>query len=320
MFERFSYNNIGSQIDVQALHNTMNGDKRIQHLYLITNTSLELQHFTKLNTIDEIDPNQISCSVFFLHFISDDEYLYHLDKIIKNQGKFVIQKVYAKNLFVHSSRMCRLALTDTLRRKDDISHFTEIIHGNICQALEQTKRLDGDYVEIGVYKGGSALTALNYMKHANIKRKSYFLDTYDGFNYTEADASSETHWNNQNNHHRLYGTDKTMEYIQKILSEECPEQEFSLIKSNICSQELPSSIQHIAVANLDVDLYDATRDGLNKLAPKIVKGGIIIAEDPTSTPGLIGAFYAMETFLETTLGKQFMKLHLSGQYFLIRME
>lgn len=175
-------------------------------------------------------------------------------------------------------------------------------------------------MEIGVYKGGSALTALNYMKHANIKRKSYFLDTYDGFNYTEADTSSETHWNIQNNCHRLFGTDKTMEYIQNILSEECPEQEFSLIKTNICSEELPSSIQHIAVANLDVDLYDATRDALNKLAPKIVKGGIIIAEDPTSTPGLIGAFYAMETFLETTIGKQFMKLHLSGQYFLIRME
>jgi hypothetical protein len=34
---------------------------------------------------------------------------------------------------------------------------------------------------------------------------------------------------------------------------------------------------------------------------------------------LIGAFYAMEKFLETPLGKKFMKLHLVGQYFLIKI-
>jgi hypothetical protein len=64
-----------------------------KQLYLITNTSLALERFTKLNTIDDIDPNQIVHSLFFLHFISDDEYLYHLDKIIKNKGKFIIQKI-----------------------------------------------------------------------------------------------------------------------------------------------------------------------------------------------------------------------------------
>ena len=48
----------------------------------------------------------------------------------------------------------------------------------------------------------------------------------------------------------------------------------------------------------------------------MVKGGIIISEDP---PGLIGAFYAMEKFLETSEGKNYMKLHLLGQYFLIKL-
>ena len=320
MFERSNHHEIACQIDTTAIYNILHGDNSINSLFLITNTSLELESFIKLNTIDQIEPTQIKHSLFFLHFISDDEYLYHLDKIIKNDGKFLIQRNYEKNWFGHSNQICRLAITDTFRRNNDISHFCEKTHGNICQALEQTKQLVGDYVEIGVYKGCTALTALNYMKHANIKRKSYFLDTYDGFNYTEAELSSETHWNKQNNHHQLFGPDRTMAYIQNILSEECPQQDFLLVQSNICRDELPSSIQHIALANLDVDLYEATRDGLNKLAPKIVKGGIIMAEDPVSTPGLIGAFYAMEKFLETPLGKSFMKLHLGQQYFLIRME
>ena len=179
--------------------------------------------------------------------------------------------------------------------------------------------MEGDYIEIGVYKGGSALTALNYMKYSNINRKSYFIDTYDGFNYEEASNSIETHWNKDNNNHQLWGIEETMRRINELLSNQCPAQDFKLIKSNICRDELPSEIKNIVVANIDVDIYEATRDAYNKVGEKIVKGGIIIAEDPTSTPALIGAFYAMEKFLETPLGKKFIKLHLLGQYFLIRM-
>jgi hypothetical protein len=111
-----------------------------------------------------------------------------------------------------------------------------------------------------------------------------------------------------------------MKYINTILTRECPEQEFTLVQSNICVNSLPESIQKIAVANIDVDIYDATRDAIQKVGEKMVTGGIMICEDPTSTPGLIGAFYAMEKFLKTPLGKKFMKLHLTGQYFLIKME
>ena len=82
---------------------------------------------------------------------------------------------------------------------------------------------------------------------------------------------------------------------------------------------MPESIENIVVATIDVDMYDAIRDALNKVSPKVVKGGIIILDDPTCTPGCIGAFYAMEKFLETEMGKKYMKLHLIGQYFLIKM-
>ena len=82
---------------------------------------------------------------------------------------------------------------------------------------------------------------------------------------------------------------------------------------------MPDKIEKIVVANIDVDILDATRDALNKVDEKMVKGGIIICEDPTSTPGLIGAFYAMVKFLETLKGKNYMKLHLLGQYFLIKI-
>jgi hypothetical protein len=314
--KKFDFKTIINELDYKGINNY----SHLENKFLITNTDLQINNFKKILSIDEISIDVIKNSLFFLYFETDDEYIYHLDKIINNNGKFVIHKNYNKYNYVYSNKNCKLALIDTLRRKNDISHYNEIIHGNICQALEQTKKLEGDYVEIGVYKGGSALTALNYMKHANIARKSYLFDTFDGFDYEEATNSAETHWEKNNEHHKLWGVDKTMNRINKILSEECPNQHFKLIKSNICKDDLPEDIKNIVVANIDVDLYDATRDAFIKVADKVVKGGIIIAEDPTSTPALIGAFYAMEKFLETPVGKKFMKLHLGGQYFLIKME
>lgn len=286
--------------------------------YLITNVNeLNIEGYEKIPTIDILPENDIHKYHFFMYFESDDEYLHHIDKIIRYNGTFSVCPHAEKTNYVHSNRNTRLALMDTLNRSDVISHYNENVHGNICQALEQTRNLEGDYVEIGVYKGGSALTALNYMRYANINRMSYFLDTYNGFNYETAIKSSDIHWKYS---HKLWGCDETMNRINTLLRESNPNQPFKLIKSDICSEQLPQEIKKIAVANIDVDMYDATRDAIFKTAAKIVDGGILIAEDPASTPQLIGAFYAMEEFLKTPLGKKFMKIHVTGQYFLIKIK
>ena len=83
---------------------------------------------------------------------------------------------------------------------------------------------------------------------------------------------------------------------------------------------LPSILNKIAVANIDVDLYEATAAALIKVAPLVVKGGIIICEDPTSTPGLYGACVAMHNFLQSNAeGRKFLPVFKGGQYFLIKM-
>ena len=307
-------NEINKNLDFFAIKNNL-GKKK----YLITDTEIELNDFQKIKSIDDIEETLIKDSLFFIYFETDDQYLPHLDKIIEKGGKLIIHKNYNKFNYVHSNKNCKLALLDTMNAPCP-SHYDESIHQNICQALEQTKHLGGDYVEIGVYKGGSALTALNYIKHAKMSnRKSYFLDTFEGFDYEQATSSVETHWNKDNLHHKLWGVDKTMKKLKDFLESKCPNQDFELIKSNICIDSLPDKIQRIVVANIDVDILEATRDALNKVHEKMVKGGIIICEDPTSTPALIGAFYAMEKFLETQGKENYMKLHLFGQYFLIKL-
>jgi hypothetical protein len=87
-------------------------------------------------------------------------------------------------------------------------------------------------------------------------------------------------------------------------------------KLNIITDELPKNVEQIAVANIDVDMYEAVLASLNKLAPLMAKSGIIIVEDPGHTPGLIGARVALERFLRNNCN--FMPLYMeSGQTLLI---
>ena len=141
-------NQINNSLDYTAINNYKHLNK-----YLITDSEIVLRYFTKIKSINDIDIEKIKESLFFIYFETDDQYIPHIDKIIKNNGKLIIHKNYSKYNYFHSNKNCKLALLDTINTPCP-SHYNEVIHQNICQALEQTKHLQGDYVEIGVYRGG----------------------------------------------------------------------------------------------------------------------------------------------------------------------
>ena len=179
---------------------------------------------------------------------------------------------------------------------------------NIFQGLEVTRGVEGDYVEIGTYQGASARAALNYMRRADIQRTAYFLDTYEGFSYEEAEKSSDSAW---------FGThtETSLEAVKEYLSEY---PNAKPVKANIITDGLPEEITRIALCNIDVDIYDAVYAALKTVAPLIAEHGIIIAEDYGHTPWLIGAQFAVRRFLEETDG--FMPLYFpSGQMVLIKL-
>ena len=188
-------------------------------------------------------------------------------------------------------------------------HFDSSDFENIFQALEITKNLEGNYVEIGTFQGASARAALNYMKRAGIKRDSYFFDTYEGFTYEESFNSRDTLWKNTH-------TDTCIDEVRSYLSDY---PDARLVKANIITDILPDSISKIAVCNIDVDMYDAVKGALYKVKDLMVKNGIIIAEDYGHTPALLGAQKAVNDFLEEN-PLDFLPIYInSGQMFLIKM-
>ena len=272
-----------------------------------------------IRSLDELTPEDIAQSVFYTYFLCDTDALPSIAKIVAHRGTLVPQLDFSKTEYRFVDRLAHDAMKRTWNRADRVSHLVPEIHENICEALAITSALEGDYVEVGVFLGGSALTALNYLDLQRAAqpdlppRRAWLLDTFNGFDYDEAARSADAIWVGT---HGLYGRDQTMAHVRETLSD--VRTPFELVASNICADPLPAQITKIAVANIDVDMYEPTVAALAQVADRVVDGGIILCEDPTSTPSLYGALLAMEQFLQTESGRRFIKLFKYGQYVLIK--
>jgi hypothetical protein len=292
-------------------------------VYVITDqriTSSIIKHAKIIKSTDYLSSEQIANSVFYIYFLCDSDALPEIRRIKNSGGVYMPHWDVSKTSYRFVNRLALNAMVKTYGQAKRISHFNLLVHENICEAIYLTRHLQGDYIEIGVYKGGSALTALNFMDELALAepgsgaRKVWLLDTFDGFNYESAQSSSDAIWAGT---HGLFGVEGTIDFIRETLSATSTPVE--ILESNIVSDVLPVSIKKISVANIDVDMYEPTIRSLQKIAPLMELGGIIICEDPASTPGLYGALLAMEEFLESPQGVHYLKIFKGGQYFLLKL-
>lgn len=275
---------------------------------LITDRIITQNCCKQVKSIDEI--SNVKDYNYIVYFDADDLSHKNIRVIIENKCKFMSLLIYYPTAeYYERDPNVKEVLVQS--HKEEHRKFNLADYQNIIQAIDITKTLSGCYVEIGVMYGDSSNVAVNYMEHSGLKRESFFLDTYEGFKYAEAGNSSDILWNNT---HVVASSKDHMNMIQKLLGPEA-----HVIKNNIITDNLPVEIQDVVVCNLDVDMYDAVKSGLFKIAPKIVKHGIIICEDAGHTPALIGAYCALKEFLESDMGHNFIPVQLeSGQTFLIK--
>lgn len=284
-------------------------EKYSERIYLLTDL------VEQINICDVIDIKSINKVenkenvVFVLAFNQDYLGLNAIKELQKYNLKYFALEQYGtpQARYYHINENAYNTLIEE-SNNHPLLHYCPGDFENIFQALEATKQLNGDYVEIGTFQGASARATLNYINKANIDIKCYFVDTYEGFTYEEAQNTEDILWTNTH-------TDTSMQRVQEYLSRY---DNFELIKSNIIKNELPDNIQNIRVANIDVDMYEAVKAALYKVKDRILQNGIVIAEDYGHTPALIGAQKAVDEFLKEN-PHDFIPIYLrSGQMFLIK--
>jgi hypothetical protein len=221
--------------------------------------------------------------------------------------------------YVHDDRVARETIENALLEQtfDGYAKFEDPGSAqdfvNLTQALYRTRRLKGSVVEVGCFRGSSGAVMLDYSASKRLPaRHFWFFDVFQGFDYPAALESSDLIWANS---HATEGE----AVVRGRLERKAGANQVTVNKLNIITDELPPDLGPIALANIDVDLYEAVLAGLTRIGPLMEIGGIMICEDAGHTPALIGAALALEQFLDTDLGAGFTPVHMtSGQTFLVR--
>lgn len=145
-------------------------------------------------------------------------------------------------------------------------------------------QIPGDFVECGVWKGGSCmLIALTLVRENINSRRIWLYDTFEGMTKPgEKDGETEKmEWQKKST-----GTDSSNwclasedEVKQHILSTNYPSDQFNIVKGKV-EDTIPGRIpQHIALLRLDTDWYASTKHELTHLYPVLQKGGVLIIDD-----------------------------------------
>ncbi len=149
--------------------------------------------------------------------------------------------------------------------------------------------LKGDFVECGVWKGGSSLLIAMILKRRGVSdRKIYLYDTFEGMSEpTEEDLSMD----GKTAEYQLRTSSKEksesvwcysgLEEVQKNMSmAKLNEEQLIFVKGKV-EDTIPQNIpaNEICLLRLDTDWYESTKHEMVHLYPKLVNSGVLIIDD-----------------------------------------
>jgi hypothetical protein len=152
----------------------------------------------------------------------------------------------------------------------------------------ESSKLEGDFVECGVWKGGSTLAAAKMFEYLHsYHRKLWLFDTFEGMS---APTKDDVDLNDVYAENRMRNEDKKtsniwayseLEEVKHNLGLSAyPQDRFIFVKGKVedtlKKDYLPDKI---SILRLDTDWYESTLIEMEILYPRVVKGGIIIVDD-----------------------------------------
>ncbi|HWZ35178.1 MAG TPA: TylF/MycF/NovP-related O-methyltransferase [Mucilaginibacter sp.] len=183
-----------------------------------------------------------------------------------------------------------VATVDTYKRVKPFTMTTPERIASLVNAVNYLVKnnIRGDFVECGVWRGGSTMAAIDTLLKAGDKsREIYLYDTYEGmseptevdkvFTGTGADLLMETTDREDPTSVWCYSA---IEDVQRNVGTlKYPTEKIHFVKGKVedtIPQTLPGKI---ALLRLDTDFYESTAHELKHLYPLLVPGGVIIIDD-----------------------------------------
>jgi hypothetical protein len=149
--------------------------------------------------------------------------------------------------------------------------------------------LPGDFVECGVWRGGSVmLMAATLLRRGDTSRDLWLYDTFDGMTGPTADdvqsMSGRTAADILREHERtlddpFWGIAARDDVERNLRRTGYPFERFRVVEGDVTATLPETAPEAIALLRLDTDWYTSTRRELEHLYPRLVRGGVLIIDD-----------------------------------------
>jgi len=183
---------------------------------------------------------------------------------------------------------------------------------NIQFCLEDVidKKISGDVIETGVWKGGASIFMRGILKAHNVKdKKVWVADSFEGL-----PKPDEKYIHDRDDRHSIIG-----ELAVSLEDVKDNFKKYNLLDDQVVflkgwfKDTLPTApIEKISILRLDGDMYESTMDALVSLYPKLSVGGYIIIDDYNS---IEGCKYATEDYRKQhNITEKIERIDHSGVY------
>lgn len=154
-------------------------------------------------------------------------------------------------------------------------------------------KVEGDFIECGVWRGGACIYAYYVLKELGQNRKVYVADSFEGLPQPNVKLypqdEGDIHWK----HSELAVSSGKVKKNFLLFG---PLDENVVFVEGFFKDSLPKcDIEKISVLRLDGDMYESTMDSLKYLYHKLEVGGYCIVDDYS---GVVGCTKAVDDFRE----------------------
>jgi len=181
----------------------------------------------------------------------------------------------------------------------------------IYQLASQAARIEGDFLEVGVWRGGTSAIIQTALSNCQSDCKFYIADTFQGV----AKAGTKEDNVYKGGEHSDADISDVEELFKKI-----DENEPEILIGIFPDDHKQLNIESLAFVHSDVDAYASTKGVIEWCLPKMVKGGIIVFDDYgfNSCEGVTK--YVNQMASDSEISQNFRFIHnLNGHAILIKI-
>lgn len=149
-----------------------------------------------------------------------------------------------------------------------------------CARNVLARNVPGDFVECGVFRGGSVIYMRGILKAwGDTQRKVWVADSFEGL--PEPDPATSPLDAIFHEYIKLVGKfDVSIESVKANFNlYNLLDQQVQFLPGWFCDTLPVAPIERIALLRMDADYYESTMDILNSLYPKVSVGGMVIVDD-----------------------------------------